>query len=196
MKIAQSDLQFSLLYPNGCGCECSSPKWGEQTLVDLGIDKIVIALSDQADYRERIKEILFELPTNPRVIRYRQQILEDFLRFPELIIGFTALLPLLSRLREQVLAQSQDADDSMQRILGRLTELNLYVHCVHQLQVVLDDVKLESEGLNELERRLAKIVADETFQALEAHLPELLKKLNTVPSITIGVKRRQLKNNG
>lgn len=187
MRLSHSKRPFSLLYPSGCNSDPTPNKWGEQTIADLGVDKIVLSLSSNADYQERIKQILFELPGDPQIIRYRQEILGDFLRSPNLVAGFKELLPLLARLHDQALAQGQEKDDSLQSTLGRLTELNLYIRCVRQLQAILAESQTRSQGLLELRDGLEEIIQNQTYQSLEESLPDLLKKLNSVPSITIGV---------
>jgi DNA mismatch repair protein MutS len=178
---------FSLLYPLGRPGQAVYGRWGQNAVKDLGIDEIAMAISIGSKYIDPNRRILLELCGDAEVIGYRQQVLDDILHCAGLVEGLEELLPSLAKLRDYALTYSQSAP--IQQTLGRLSELNTFVNCVREMQALLDSVKpaIQSRGLRELRKLLAAVEADETFQSLSKNLPELLGRLNSVPSITIGI---------
>lgn len=183
----QTDPEFSLLHPSGSPSAAGKNRWGENTVADLGIEQLAWDLSLQNKYQPAIQAILLELCSDLDTITYRQEILQDFLDFPDLASALQELLPSLTKLHDYAEARSKQGP--LPETLGRLTELNSYVTCVRKFQGLLNEAGAgtRSRGLAGLRRELACLAEDEIFLALEKGLPELLAKLNTVPSITIGI---------
>jgi len=181
--------KFSLLHPATHASQPVHYTWGDHAIADLGLDEVAQALSMGPQYRATIKATLLKLSADAQVIDYRQQVLDDFLSSNGVAAGFEELLPLLARLRDSLTTPPNLGMFSLQETLGRLTELNTYVTCVEKLQSILTTAgtDLHSQGLCNLRDWLKEITADETFQALQKNLPELLARLKGIPSITIGV---------
>jgi hypothetical protein len=183
----KTDLEFSLLYPPGSPRSTGKNRWGENTVEDLGINLLAWDLSLQNKYQPAIQTILLELCSDIDTLTYRQQVLQDFLDLPALSSALQELLPALAKLNDYAEARSQKGP--LPETLGRLTELNAYITCVRKLQAILSaaGAGASSRGLAALAVELGRLAEDETFISLENGLPELLAKLNTVPSITIGI---------
>ena len=180
--------KFSLLYPSNA-TQTASYTWGNNTIVDLDLDKIAIAANMGPQYRETIKAMLFNISADASVIAYRQQVLADLLAPNGVAAGLEEVLPLLARLHDSLSMRTEAGGVPLQETLGRLSELNTYVACVKKLHAILTaaGADLRAEGLCNLRDRLQEISGDATFQSLEKNLPGLLKRLSSVPSITIGV---------
>ena len=187
MNNIDTDSEFSLLYPFGSERPTGVERWGENTVEDLGIEQLAWALSIDNKYHDRIKFLLLELCGDTQIIEYRQKILEDLLINIEITAGLEELLPLLEKLHDYALARSRGSP--LHQTLGRLTELNTYVICVNKLHSLLEKMGpvLHSPGLAALCKKVKQIESDEIFQSLAKSLPELLSKLNDIPSITIGI---------
>lgn len=180
--------KFSLLYPSTTA-QTASYHWGNNTIVDLDLDKVVIAANMGPQYRETIKAMLFNISADADVIAYRQEVLTDLLTPNGIAAGLEEVLPLLARLHDSLSMRTDAGGIPMQETLGRLSELNTYVACVKKLYAILTaaGADLRAEGLRNLRDRLQEISGEATFQSLEQNLPGLLKRLSSVPSITIGV---------
>lgn len=189
MKQDSSPLIVSLLYPSDRPDRPVFRHWGKNTLADLGLDTLSKSLSYQPKYENAVKAVLLELCSDTAIILYRQEVLDDFLAHPDLAAQFSAILPLLSKLHDYTAARSLGREDSVRQTLDRLTELNTYLGCIRQLREVLQagELHFRSRGLRELEALLTQIESDETFQSLSQNLPELVSRLNGIPSITIGI---------
>ena len=182
-----TDSEFSLLYPTESARPVGADRWGENTVDDLGVEQLAWDLSIDNKYHAAIKLILLELCSDIDAITYRQEILADFLKIPALSTGLQELLPVFTKLHEYAETRSQKTP--LQETLGRLSELNTYITCVRRLQQILAEAGsgASSRGLARLRLLLAEAAEDPTFLSLEKGLPELLAKLNTVPSITVGI---------
>jgi DNA mismatch repair protein MutS len=178
---------FSLLYPADSPRPSDGKRWGGNAAIDLDLDGIAHALTFSNKYLEATKAILLELCGEVPILEYRHQILEDFLNCQDMAAGFEELLPMLAKLRDY--ASTHSSGTPLQQTLGRLTELNTYVACVRRLQSILEKAgsEVHSPGLAALGECLAQVAADETFLSLEKELPEILSRLNGIPSVTIGV---------
>jgi DNA mismatch repair protein MutS len=187
MEKKSTRTEFSLLFPPDRKCPSKENRWGEKTIEDLEIDQVAWNLSIDNKYHEAVKSILLELCSDIETITYRQEVLEDFLKCQAVFSGMKEIMPLLTKLHDHAEARSRGGP--LQETLGRLTELNTYILCVRKLQGLLEVAGSEarSRGLAMLNLRLANLAEDATFQSLEKGLPELLAKMNTIPSITIGI---------
>lgn len=181
---------FSLIYPSDRPRQTVFPNWSANSIADLGLEKVITALSFSPDYEIAVKDILLELSCDLVVISYRQEILEDFLNNKNLLTQFTKILPLLTKLKEYSEIRSPSIrEETVNQTLGRLSELNAYLDFVRQLNEILltNEEYIHSSGLKELKALLIKIEADETFQSLSQTIPELITRLSGIPSITIGI---------
>ena len=178
---------YSLLHP--AGIERQAIGLGENTVTDLGLDELAIAMSISPLYRQTVKIILLNPCEDGAVIAYRQQVLDDFLNADGVAAGFEELLPLLARLHDTLTTSASGGGPSLHETLGRLTELKTYLACVERLRAILaaPGKGLHSRGLCGLRDSLKTLADDETYQSLAKNLPEILAQLKGVPSVTIGV---------
>jgi DNA mismatch repair protein MutS len=178
---------FSLLWPSGsrpaaCFLDQSSQ-------VDLGMEQITTALaqSTQREQVQSIQDILLQMCTDPTVIRYRQDVMADLLRNPQLLAGLEELLPQIEKLgfysrppREMI---------ELYQVTWWLGELESYVECVQAAGRAFERVEgeISSDGLRDLRARVASTQQDPVFQQLVRELPALLARMRGVLSVTIGV---------
>ena len=189
MKKEKAQPAFSLLYPPEIARQPAFQHWGKNTPADLGLETLSAALSYEHKYEGAVRAILLELCSDPAVILYRQEVLADFLENPGFATQCAAVLPYLDRLQAHAEKQASGYEDSVRQTLDRLSELNTYLSCIRQLREALLDGqgRFHSRGLLGLEKLLARVESDETFQSLSQSLPELISRLSSVPSITIGI---------
>ena len=181
---------ISLLWPPGATAPPPETWLDENSARDLGLEETISGIvlrSSGREGRQAVKEILLQLCPDPDVLRYRQDVVEDLLRYPELAAGFEKLLPRLAELERYGQADQQEIN--LYRVTWWLGELELYLECVRLLGQIFKDVneELSSEGLRRLRDTIAAIERDPTFNNLERELPGLLARMRGVASITIGV---------
>lgn len=181
---------MSLLWPPGATAPPPETWLDENSVRDLGLEETVSGIVQRSTGREgrqAVKDILRQLCCDPDVLRYRQDVFEDLLRYPELAAGFDHLLPRLAELEQYGQAEQQEIN--LYRVTWWLGELEIYLECVGLLSRMFEAAgqELASEGLRRLRETIAAIRADPTFINLERELPGLLARMRGVASITIGV---------
>lgn len=184
---ANTSPTVSLLYPPGAVVPASPPV-GVPSADDLALGPIVAALDADSRQPAFVARVLAELNSDPATIVYRQQVLADLLRLPELAAALRQTLPLLRGLGEGPRRGWGDEPGLLQ-VAARLNELDVYVSCVEGVFAALDAVAghLSAEGLLQLHAaaRAARSQAD--YQQLAAALPDLRRQLEQLGSVTLGI---------
>ncbi len=177
--------KFSLLTPQGS--EAVYRSLTKEAVNDLSVDFIVEALSSDTYEQNSIKQLLINITDDVDVIRYRCDVFEDFLNFPQLREDLTALLSKLKDLREIERLQKDSESSSLWQLVNRLREIDGYIDCITKMKETLERLKIKSEGLVTLRQRVQDIYNDSGFPILKADIEEALKEVRKVKSITLGV---------
>ncbi len=194
---AEGPAAVSLLWPVG------SPRGsgaGQQlppdAAVDLQLAEIIRVLAEgegrpsRRNLRERlVRQTLSELCTDPRVIAYRQEVVDDLLINPPLRERLARLLPDLEALSETAPSNRfQPPDDgAIQRIARQLGDFELFVDVARQLGCALEAAPVRAAALTALRGYVQAITGAPAFLALEAELPGLRATLSRARSVTIGI---------
>lgn len=195
--VHEAPAPVSLLWPSGPPRRTrSGPQLPADAAADLQLDEVVRALvvgggrPARRHHREQlVRQALTDLCTDPTVIAYRQEIVDDLLASASLRERLAALLPDLDSLADRGPARRfQTADDAaVQRVARQLGDLELFVDVARQLAGALHDVPLRAPGLIALRGYVDAVTTTATFLALAAELPTLRQTFSQAGSVTIGV---------
>ncbi len=178
---------LSLLWPGGAP-RAKIRKLQTPCAHDLELDHVLAALAQYAPSRTAIREVANQLCTEPAVITYRQDVLEDLWHHPALADRLETLLPDIGAL--DAYRSSVDRQRStLQDVTWRLGELEQLVACVSGLSEVFDQVggQLQAQGWLTLRDRVAQIAQDEVYLNLTQELPGMLDTIRSKASVTIGI---------
>ncbi len=106
----------------------------------MGLAPILRALDVDGRHGRFVAGVLAELNDDPRVIAYRQDVLDDLLRLPNLASAIGAALPQLAELANIGRAPRWGEHVPLLEVAGRLAELDTYVGCVELLGAALESV--------------------------------------------------------
>ena len=159
----------------------------KNSVADLDLHSTISGLALDPSHRKYIQDILLDLCQDPEVISYRQNIIEDLLRIPEFTKGFHEILTKILTLDRYRFYKEQE--ELLYEVTWRLGELEVCVDCIKGLSSLFGEIKDDprSQGLNNLRDYIKSIEQDETFRNLVKDLPDLLTKVRSVASVTIGV---------
>lgn len=159
----------------------------EETVRDLGLNEIARRISRDGVGIQDVLLTLTQLPQDPEVIRYRQEILSDIYDSPSLHAALSEVIPKISEI--MMFADSRkDSKSALQEAIWRLGELELYVECVEGLHGAFRTSKgFRSQGLSLLNDYLAATADSEWFRALQRELPPLREGLRKKKSVTLGI---------
>ena len=156
---------------------------------DLGLAPIIRALDFDGRHGRFVAGVLAELCDDPAVIGYRQDLLDDLLRLPDLVANIAGMLPQLGELANISRAGSWGENIPLLHVATRLAELDGYVTCVERLWAALDAAgdSLHAAGLLNLRAFLVATRAQPDYQRLAEELPRLRAQLDQAGSVTLGV---------
>jgi len=178
-------MDFSLLYPSGK--ERSSVRLTDECVNDLSLDFIIEALTDVRYERDLMKNLMSNITGDPDVIKYRCDIFDDFLRYPQLRSCMEELLLKLKDLMDLERFQKDKEGPVLWSLINRLREIDAYVICINTIKSTLESLDICSQGMKELLRIVTDISRDSGFDDLKADIDETLDKARKLRSITIGV---------
>jgi DNA mismatch repair protein MutS len=180
---------FSLLWPPGTLTDAQSQRNELEpgTLRDLGIDYLLKGFSYEPDQQKAVRQVLVSLISDPRVIRYRQDVLTELLEKPSLAEKLQALLPVIESLVRFSYRVGKEMS-TLHEVTWRVGELLGIVQCVAGLSSILEGgIRLKSEGLLLLQQKAAELEASEDMQRLKQELPAIAAELRSCESVTIGI---------
>jgi DNA mismatch repair ATPase MutS len=179
---------FSLLWPEGTQLASTHHVLDARVIRDLDLDLTLSALAGTRLSQTQIRDILAHLCTDPAVIEYRQDILDDLWRNPLLNDRLETLWPDLNALYTYR-SSADRARSALQDVTWRLGELEQLVTCVtglHDLFIELGG-ELHASGWKTLRDGIAHLVQDPVYQHLVQELPDMLQTIRAKTSVTIGV---------
>lgn len=177
--------KFSLLYPRGS--QANYKTLNKEAINDLSIDFICDMLTQDSYENKSIRQLLVNITDDEKVIKYRGDIFDDFLRFKKLREDLMALLEKLKDLREIERFQKDTEAPSLWQLINRLRELDGYVDCITSIKETLESIDIKSQGLKELRENVQEIYADSGFPLLKADIIDTLNEARNLKSITLGV---------
>jgi DNA mismatch repair protein MutS len=176
---------LSLLWPHGRITNDIS----DSTWTDLGVDRIVQALSLDPKRADAVEAIVRRLPTDKATIAYRLDITRELLASTLLGGAFLDLVPLVERLRYYTFRPDIRDWTPLQEVIYRIRELEHYVEVLGLLGGAFDamESELQSEGLRQLRKMISQSRLAPLFIRLQTELPSLLKSVSGLKSIAIGI---------
>ncbi len=177
--------EFSLLHPENS--KAVYRRLTDEAINDLSIDFICETLSEDAFERNSIKQLLINIPDDEETIRYRCDVFEDFLRFPQLREDLMRVLAKLKDLKDIERFQKDQESSSLWQLVNRLRELDAYVDCITGIKNTLEKIDVHSEGLVELRKKVTEIFESCGFPILKKDIEETMGEIRRVKSITLGV---------
>lgn len=176
---------FSLLHPQNTNVTYRTLNTEAQN--DLSVDFICEALTKDPYEQNNIRELLIKIPDSAEVVKYRCDVFEDFLNFPELRKDLTDVLQKLRDLREIERFQKDSESSSLWQLVNRLREIDGYVDCITKIKTTLENIDVRSEGLRTLKAQTTEIYNSSGFPELKKDIEETLSEVRNVKSITLGV---------
>lgn len=174
---------FSLLEPYG---DNSYFQLNNETANDLSLDFIVQHLSDDKEEQNRLKAILLKVPSDRRILEYRQAVYNDLKTFPEIC---SKLLEIFNEMKFYSMDSRSSINDksTIWEFISFLRSLQNYVKSVSSIQELLKDKEFKSEGMKNLAGHIKQIYEDSGFSELSKDLEGIGEEIDGIHSMTLGV---------
>ncbi len=157
------------------------------TETNLSLEELCISITSNEKQCKIIKEILLNMCNDEEVIRYRQNIFEDFMDSEELISAMDSILKLLEELQHVTNESSSFEEARLWKLFSRFKELEAYVDCVTEINRLMRGLDIKSEGLTSIRNIVSEISEDAEFKSLTDTVKNLEIEINEIQSITIGI---------
>lgn len=177
--------QLSLLMPKNS--KAVFKNLTDEAINDLSLNYLCDSLTEDAYEKNVILKIMSQITDDEEVVKYRCDVFEDFLKFPELRKVLTTLLEELADLRDLERFQKDGEASSLWKLINRLREIDGYVKCITEMKLCLENTPIKSQGLLDLKAQVQNIFSDSGFPQLKADIDETFKKAQRLKSVTIGV---------
>ena len=178
-------MEFSLLYPQGR--EYTVNHLTDEAVNDLSIDFLLDNLTDKRSERDHLRSLMTRVTDDAEVIRYRCDVFEDFLRFPELRAAMEELVARLADLKDVARFRKNEEGPSLWSLINRLREIDEYVSCITMIKATLEKLDVQSDGMKTLRQIVTDIDRESGFPLLKSDIDETMEQARRLKSITIGV---------
>lgn len=175
---------ISLLYPNAESQRRHDtghdhPNISKDVIEQLELDYVIeLKNSDITDF----------FTMDDEVIKYRQEVFSDMLKFPDLTKMLLKIIPVLGDIQE-LRRLSGDMGGTTESYLYSITEIELYTSVMEILYKGMYPLKneLKSKAFKELAARVEELTSSDYYKELNAKLAELTSRVKEIKSITVGV---------
>lgn len=175
---------MSLLWPEGME-KYKIKKLDDVVVENLEINTFCSKIGYDSEEAEFIKNILINFCTDVDVIKYRQEIFEDFLNCKEITECFESILPKFSQLNN---LNSYDLEEmNLWKFITRLKELEVYIDCINEIKSKFKSATIKSRGLLKFYKMIDELSNDKSFEALSKDIPQVTAERDEIRSITLGI---------
>ncbi len=160
-----------------------------ETVKDLAIDEIVDCIAASERNKRIVKGIFTKIPEDLTDIRYRQDILKDFMENENLTEELTQVLDQIMTLKEysSMRPAMLGQENTLYVLLEKLRELSVYVNVTENIVTTLKNNNIESAGLRNMLAHLDTVVSDEWFPKAKQDINQMLDELSNVRAAMVGV---------
>jgi len=156
---------------------------------DINATMVMDGMRIRNESRSYVKARMFDMIQDEKIIKYRQEIMKDFIKYPEIADAFDKeLLPLILRLHKMENTNLAH-DDEARKIAWRIDMLTLYSQCMNSLEYLFNQSNKEfiSEGMKKFQEIIKETVTNSGYIELQKMLPDLEEKIQGVSSLVIGI---------
>ncbi len=178
--------KISLLHPTGHGDDYT--QLSDVVVHDLGFDAICEQLSDKEPEKRMILRIMSRMTPDPYVAKYRGDIFDDIMKYPDMRNRMLEILNEVKFLKEfGSFKRDYDETAGAWDLIHRLDEINDYIKSVEAIQSCLDGVELSAQGLLDLREYVQHIYTDSGFEELKKDISNLKATTDSLKSVTVGI---------
>lgn len=177
---------MNILFPNG---KDKAIKLSDDTIRSMAIDEIVEMIAVTDEDRKHIKNEMTFLPNDVETIKFRQEMLKDFLENEEFSDEMEIILRKLNVLNEFSInnhfAITKKAN--LWELIDYMQEMEVYIEIVEELNALFSKYEVSSKGLKEIAGLLKDVIAEDKINDLKEIVGELRTEVAGIRSITAGI---------
>lgn len=177
----------SLLYPDHSAYTRGRSQTDLEFIGELRLNDLVVPLASRGSmWKPKTFELARYLTSDPAVIRYRLDVLEDLTDNPDLCSTFGEVLPMIEDMIE--VSSGRVAATDVTACLYAASELEMYIDCTDALYSGLNRAQsLKSAGLRGLFEVVSEVHESPDYASMKERLSQLMSSVRGIRSITVGV---------
>lgn len=161
----------------------------QETIKDLALWEVVDNIVSGERDKLIIRDIFSKLLQDAEDIRFRQEILTDFMENDGLTEDLAVALSGIRTLKEydSMKAAMLKQENTLYVLLEKLRELSVYVTVSEEIVNCLQKYEIKSVGLKSVLDHLSEVVRDENFEPVKKDIAQMLEELSNVRGAMVGV---------
>lgn len=177
---------MNLLYPNG---KEKSINLSEEAYRNLALEEIVDMIAVTDNDRNIVRSVFNLLPQDIETIRFRQEIIKDFIDNVEICDKLGEILKKIDVLKEYRLHNHyvSNPKSSLWDLIDYISEMDVYVQVIEELNSLFDECEITSKGLAEVKKILKDVIDMDRIEELKEIVEKLHMDMSTLRSVTVGI---------
>lgn len=163
----------------------------QDAIKDLALQEILDDIAGNESNMIIVRDIMTRLPEDPDDIRYRQEIMKDFMNSESLVDAMEESLESVKTLKDYNSMKTKtfmtQDKGTLYTILENLRELAVFVNVTEDIVRILKSNDVKSTGLKRLLEGLEEAVNDEFFEKAKKDINKMLEDLSCVRGAIVGV---------
>lgn len=153
-------------------------------LNDLNVNGIISLLTENTN--KDTLHLLNNVPCSLEDIRYRQEILKEFIENPQVFELVLKSVEKCHQLKDRP-KYAYQSESTLYNLLNRIDQVSEVMQLVEGLYNTLNSLQLKSTGLNHLKAFLHEIICHEIYESFHKDVMEIKKMPKGINSIKLGV---------
>jgi hypothetical protein len=177
--------KISLLFPNR---ELDFKRLSDITVHDIGMDNIVVRLSEKPTEQSYIMNVMKLMNSDPANAAFRADVFEDIMNNKKMREDIIEILDRINFLREfGSFKHDHDHEPQVWDLLHRLGEIDDYIKSIEAIASCLEGADIHSEGMLRLKNYVEKLYRDNGFAELKKDVSLLRADTQNLKSVTVGI---------
>ncbi|MBQ7925241.1 MAG: hypothetical protein IJ335_02995 [Lachnospiraceae bacterium] len=177
---------MNLLYPYG---KEKSRKIFPDTYQHLALAELVDRIAIKEYDRKLVQAVFENIPTDMETIRFRQDILRDFMENEAFCRALGDALKKLDVLKEYRSNNHylQRKKASIWDFIDYMEEMEVYIQVIEEMNRLFAEYKMTSKGLTEIAMSLGDVIDTERIEELKEFVGSMKADISTLKSVTVGI---------
>lgn len=177
---------MNLLFPNG---QANARKISEDVYRHLAIEELIDWIGVTTENKNILREVMSSIPQDVETVRYRQEILKDFLNDEELCKELTRIIGLLEVLKEfnsHNLFTTQKRS-SLWDMIDYMEEMDVYIQVIEGLMQLFAEHPVKSAGLRDIAALMQELAEEDRIKEVKDIVEALRADISTLRRVNVAV---------
>ena len=156
---------------------------------DLALDELIYTITSGEKEQKFLQNVFTNIPVSYETVKYRQEILQDFMEDEELCKGLQTVLEKLLALQRFGSSFHINGLEkaSVWDLIDFMQELEVYVDMIEEISSLFKNSHVNSTALKQIAERIDKIVESGGISHIKKDIEELHTDVSITKSVSLGI---------